>query len=61
MLDPENLDFKDDETKNRQLNLFKSIMVRHLTNYAAFVSAMLLLWLLFSQRDDSFLVAGIDR
>jgi hypothetical protein len=28
MLDPENLDFKDDETKNRQLNLFKSIMVR---------------------------------
>ena len=26
--DPENLDFKDDQSKERQVNLFKSIMVR---------------------------------
>lgn len=27
MLDPENLDFKDDETKKRRLKLFEGIMV----------------------------------
>jgi hypothetical protein len=27
MLDPENLDFKDDESKKRRLALFKGIMV----------------------------------
>lgn len=52
LMDPENLDFKDDETKNRRLNLFKSIMVRHHHQLCAWAT---------SHAVGLFLVAGNHR